>query len=137
MDEGSLVNVGNQVKPVTPLDGQRWRVLRTTSGPVTVPDDTFVTVHPETATQPNETAHRPPMKCTATAGERKSRPRTTRAHANSPYYTAEEAVDYLRLPSVKALYALVERKKLIPLKRKRSRHLLFTQEQLDAYVKGR
>ena len=51
------------------------------------------------------------------------------------YLTAVEAVDYLRLPSVKALYALVERRRLRPLAG--HRHYRFTREMIDAYMKWR
>jgi excisionase family DNA binding protein len=51
----------------------------------------------------------------------------------SPYLTAEEAADYLRL-NVNALYSLVERRKLRPLPGHRKYR--FTREMLDKYLKG-
>lgn len=60
-------------------------------------------------------------------------------HANhkpvveSPYLTADEAADYLRI-TLNGLYGLVERKKLKPLPGHRK--LRFTREMLDKYLKG-
>jgi hypothetical protein len=52
----------------------------------------------------------------------------------SPYLTAEQAVEYLGLKSLKALYGLVERGKLMPLPGHRKYR--FTTEQLDACLRG-
>lgn len=52
----------------------------------------------------------------------------------SPYLTAEEAAQYLRLPSVKALYGLLERGKLEKLPG--TRICLFTRQMLDKCVQG-
>jgi hypothetical protein len=50
----------------------------------------------------------------------------------SPYLTAKEAADYLRLKSVKQLYGFIERGKLKPLPG--SRKLRFTADMLDEYL---
>jgi excisionase family DNA binding protein len=52
---------------------------------------------------------------------------------SSPFLTAEEAARYLRITR-KALYGLVERRKLRPLPG--SRRYRFTTDQLDAYLRG-
>lgn len=59
----------------------------------------------------------------------------TAAKIESPYLLAYEAVEYLRLPSIKSLYSLVERGKLTPLPGHRSYR--FTREQLDAFLGGK
>lgn len=57
------------------------------------------------------------------------------AAAAPRYLTAAEAAEYLRLPSRKALYALVERGRLRPLAG--HRRYRFTREALDNYLRGR
>jgi len=57
------------------------------------------------------------------------------ASVKSPYLTAEEAVEYLRLPSLQSLYGLVERRRLKPLRASKRRYL-FTVEMLDAFVRN-
>jgi len=52
---------------------------------------------------------------------------------STPYLTAEEAVAYLRLGTIKALYGLVERRRLVPLRGPR-RRIRFTKEMLDQYM---
>jgi excisionase family DNA binding protein len=52
----------------------------------------------------------------------------------SPYLTAEEAAEYLRI-NVNALYSLVERRKLRPLPG--HRRYRFTREILDTYLEGK
>lgn len=52
----------------------------------------------------------------------------------SPYLTATEAAAYLRI-SRKGLYGLVERRKLLPLPGHRKYR--FTQERLDAFLRGK
>ena len=54
--------------------------------------------------------------------------------APSPYLTAKEAAEYLRFPSVKALYAAVARDGL-PVCR-RGGKLLFDRRELDAALHG-
>jgi excisionase family DNA binding protein len=51
----------------------------------------------------------------------------------SPYMLAEQAADYLQV-TVKALYGLVERRKLRPLPG--HRRYRFTAQQLDSYLRG-
>jgi excisionase family DNA binding protein len=53
----------------------------------------------------------------------------------SPYLTAVEAAQYLRRPSVQAIYALVKRGRLRPMPG--SGRLLFTREALDAALARR
>lgn len=48
---------------------------------------------------------------------------------DSPYLNAREAAEYLRLPSVKALYNLIER--VCGSRNRKRRKLLFTREELD------
>ena len=57
----------------------------------------------------------------------------TRPKQASPYLTAQQAADYLQL-TVKALYGLVERRKLRPLPG--HRRYRFLPQQLDAYLRG-
>ena len=56
-----------------------------------------------------------------------------RAKQASPYLTAQQAADYLQI-TVKALYGLVERRKLRPLPG--HRRYRFLPQQLDAYLRG-
>ena len=51
----------------------------------------------------------------------------------TPYLNAEESAAYLRLETVKALYGLVERRRLIPLRGPR-RRIRFTKDMLDQYM---
>jgi hypothetical protein len=51
----------------------------------------------------------------------------------SPYFTADEAVAYLRLGTIKSLYGLVERGRLVPLRGSR-RRIRFTKEMLDQFM---
>jgi hypothetical protein len=51
----------------------------------------------------------------------------------SPYFTAEEAVAYLRLGTIKSLYGLVERGRLVPLRGSR-RRIRFTKDMLDQFM---
>lgn len=52
----------------------------------------------------------------------------------SPYLTAREAIGYLRLGSVSALYRLVREHRLPTCRR--GRLYLFDKRELDAWVKG-
>lgn len=52
----------------------------------------------------------------------------------TPYLNAEESAAYLRLETVKALYGLVERRRLIPLRGPR-RRIRFTKDMLDQYMR--
>lgn len=53
----------------------------------------------------------------------------------SPYLNAEEAAAYLRT-TVQGVYSLVKRRKIRPMPGRPGR-LLFTREELDAYLQGR
>lgn len=55
--------------------------------------------------------------------------------ANSPYYTAAEAAEYLRT-TVQGIYSLVKRGKIHPMPGRPGR-LLFTRESLDRYLTSR
>ena len=59
--------------------------------------------------------------------------KNVKAH-NSPYLTSHEAVEYLRLSSVKALYSLKDRGLIHPLPGHRRYRL--TKEELDRYLRG-
>ena len=60
------------------------------------------------------------------------------AQSHSPWLTPEEAADYLRYPTVKALYQAVRRGD-IPVHRRGSggRAMLFHREELDRALLGR
>ena len=53
----------------------------------------------------------------------------------SPYLTSQEAVAYLRLTSVGALYALI-REHALPVHFRGGRRRLFDTRELDAWVRG-
>ena len=53
----------------------------------------------------------------------------------SPYMTAEEVAAYLRLPTLAALYSLVQRGRLNPLPG--HRRYRFTEKELKRYLEGR
>lgn len=52
----------------------------------------------------------------------------------TPYLSAREAIEYLRLPSVVALYHLIRDQRLPTLRRGRS--YLFDTRELDAWLRG-
>lgn len=56
------------------------------------------------------------------------------ATAPSPYLTAREAMEYLRIPSQSALYHLIRDQRLPHCRR--GRQYLFDKRELDAWVRG-
>jgi len=58
------------------------------------------------------------------------------ARVPTPWLTPEEAVEYLRLPSVRALYQAVRRGE-VPCHRRARRTMLFHREELDSALKAR
>ena len=54
----------------------------------------------------------------------------------SPWLTAEEAAEYMRFPTVKALYQAVRRGE-VPVHRRAARAMLFNRDELDRALLAR
>jgi excisionase family DNA binding protein len=70
-------------------------------------------------------------------GKRKRhyKPRVT-IKVTTEWMAAEEATEYLRLPSIQALYKMVAREK-IPAYRLGKRTLIFSRSQIDEFIRSR